>query len=104
MEGGARSNSGNRIRWALLPRRGRVRADDEKMKPVLVIRHPNYLEKQTSSAVSQQLSISISIELVEETRTLRTRHDAGVRQRAGRLRGLQQRGGRLERERLSSPK
>ena len=33
MEGGARSNSGNRIRWTLLPRRGRVRADDEKMKP-----------------------------------------------------------------------
>ena len=30
MEGGARSNSGNRIRWTLLPRRGRVRADDEK--------------------------------------------------------------------------
>ena len=31
MEGGARSNSGNRIRWTLLPRRGRVRADDEKV-------------------------------------------------------------------------
>ena len=32
MEGGARSNSGNRIRWTLLPRRGRVRGPGRKTR------------------------------------------------------------------------
>ena len=70
MEGGARSNSGNRIRWTLLPRRGRVRFEF-----VLVTRCANHSLSSIDVVVVIVITvISVSVQIV----MCPTREEAGM--------------------------